>query len=238
MIYNGLDDFLTFDKFSNLDSNFIIGYVGSFYYSPDTERKKELKWYRRRFKDLLNYTPRTEQWLYRSPYFFIRALSLALKNNPKLRGRVSFEYIGEAPSWFINMIKANGLGDIFLNHGFKDKRDVLSIQNKWSAILATSEKIKNSDHFCLPSKLFDVVETRKRILAFVTSGTQKNFLRSYPQTVFFNPDSIEENSRILEDVINDGSNYKSLSLDREFTRYTQSLKILDLLNQILNNKYA
>ena len=232
VIYNGADNFVASTLPSIENSKFTIGYVGSFYYSPDSESKSELKWYKRRFKDILNFTPRKEKWLYRSPYFFLEALSQMLKSNPQLRQSVSFEYVGSVSPWCIEMIEEIGLSEIFINHGFKNKGEVLSIQNSWSAILATSEKIVGGEHYCLPSKIFDAVETRKRILAFVTPGSQENFLKLYPQSVFFDPDKIEENNRLLLQVIKQGNMFDSAPLDKTYSRNVQSLKLLDLLNEI------
>jgi hypothetical protein len=179
---------------------------------------------------MLNYSPRKEQWIYRSPHFFLKALSLVLKDSPRLRKSVCFEYLGAAPDWFLNMIKENQLNDIFINHGFKDKKEVLAIQNSWNAILATSEKVEDGEHFCLPSKIFDAVETKKRILAFVTPGSQENFLKEYPQSVFFNPDSIEQNSKLLKQVICEGNAYNSKPLNKFYFRNEQSLKLISILN--------
>ena len=229
VIYNGLDEFINSDLPNPSNFEFKIGYVGSFYYSPDSELKMNQLWYKRKLKDMLNYSPRKEQWIYRSPYFFLKALSLALSNNPQLRKSVRFEYIGTASSWFLSMIEQNELNDVFINHGFKDKKEVLRIQNSWNAILATSEKVENGVHFCLPSKIFDSIETKKRILAFVTPGSQENFLKEYPQSVFFNPDSIEKNSNLLIQVINEGNNYNSNSLNPHYSRKRQSLKLLSIL---------
>jgi hypothetical protein len=232
VIFNGVDNFFSIDLPDCNSTIYKIGYVGSFYYSPSAENKAKLKWYQKRLKDVLNYTPRKETWIYRSPYFFIKTLSQTLLNNPKLRQRVSFEYIGEASTWLLDMINDAGLSDIFVNHGFKDKREVLAIQKSWSAILATSEKIEGGQHFCLPSKIFDAVQSKKRILAFVTAGTQETFLKGYPQTVFFNPDLLEKNSILLGQVIGEGNNFLSFPLDSQFTRETQSLKLIEIISKV------
>ena len=106
---------------------------------------------------------------------------------------------------------------------------MLKIQNTWNAILATSEKVVDGEHFCLPSKIFDVVNSKKRILAFVTSGSQEKFLKEYPQSVFLNPDNVEGSSKLLKKVINEGYDFTSKSLDNSYSRHEQSQKLLSIL---------
>ena len=229
VIYNGFDDFGIHDIPLINDKKFLIGYVGNFYYSPSGEQNLNCVWYKRGLKNMLNYVPRNEQWIYRSPHFFLKALALMLNDNPSLRKVVRFEYIGAAPSWLKDMVEDNGLTEIFVNHGFKDKKEMLKIQNTWNAILATSEKVVDGEHFCLPSKIFDVVNSKKRILAFVTSGSQEKFLKEYPQSVFLNPDNIEGSSKLLKKVINEGYDFTSKSLDNSYSRHEQSKKLLSIL---------
>jgi hypothetical protein len=107
---------------------------------------------------------------------------------------------------------------------------VLRIQSSWNAILATSEKVVNGNHFCLPSKIFDAVESKKRIFAFVTDGSQKTFLKDYPQTVFFEPDESTENSEKLGKIIRNNLNFASKSLDKFYGREHQSEVFYNLLN--------
>lgn len=232
VIYNGVDDFGTTNL--TLEDNYIfkIGYVGSFYYSPDAETENAKKWYEKKIKNMLQYSPRIEQWAYRSPYFFLKALAELVAKKPEITQKVSFEFVGLAPNWFLTMINNFNLNDIFVNHGFKSKQEVLSIQSSWNAVLATSEKIVNGNHFCLPSKIFDAVASKKRILAFVTDGSQKTFLKEYPQTVFFDPDNLEENIFKLEATINQGANFESSSLDEFYDRSNQSRLFYNILEEI------
>ncbi len=229
IIYNGVDDFGTTNLSKEANDIFKIGYVGSFYYSPDAEIKNAKKWYQRKIKNMLQYSPRSEQWIYRSPYFFLKALAELVAKKPEYTQKIRFEFIGLAPNWFLGMIHDFNLNDIFINHGFKSKQEVLCIQNTWNAILATSEKVVNGNHFCLPSKIFDAVESKKRILAFVTDGSQKTFLKDYPQTVFFEPDQSLENSEKLGEIISNNLNFASKSLDKFYSREHQSQVFYNLL---------
>ena len=231
-IYNGYDDFGVNNLPTQIidKSTFKIGYVGSFYFDPESEKTKATKWYKRNGLKKLSYTPRKEEWIYRSPYFFLKSLSELFKINSKLSNKVYFEFIGDSPMWLNDMIKEFSLENNFINHGFKSKNEVLKIQSGWNAILATSEKVTNSEHFCLPSKIFDAVALGKIIFAFVTPGSQYNFLKNYSQVTFFNPDKTEDNASKLYEIINDsGNNLKIDKLSNEYKRENQASKMLNLL---------
>jgi hypothetical protein len=234
VIYNGVDDFGTTNLSVEDPDIFKIGYVGSFYYSPDAEIENAKKWYQKKIRNMLQYFPRSEQWIYRSPYFCLKALAELVANEPEFTQKIRFEFIGLAPNWFLAMINDFNLNDIFVNHGFKSKQEVLRIQSSWNAILATSEKVVNGNHFCLPSKIFDAVESKKRIFAFVTDGSQKSFLKDYPQTVFFEPDEIKINSEKLGEIINSKLEFPAKSLDKFYSREHQSEVFFGLLNSHKN----
>ena len=48
-----------------------IGYVGSFYYSPNARNMMLQPWWKRKGHRVFQYTPLKEDWLYRSPFFFL-----------------------------------------------------------------------------------------------------------------------------------------------------------------------
>jgi hypothetical protein len=160
-------------------------------------------------------------------------LSLLLKRNPNLKSKLVFEYVGAAPKWLDNMIVDLGLNDNFIHHGFVSKQEVLDIQNSWDAILATSEKVNDGQHFCLPSKLFDVVNSKKMILAFLTPGSQLNFLKDYSQVVFFQPDEFDDSVEKLKALVTDVStNFKSDELSLDFHRENTAKQFYDELMQL------
>lgn len=219
-IFNGYDDLnLKQEEVIQKDSLYRIGYTGSFYYHPDSENVMDEKWYKRSGLKKLYYTPRKEQWKYRSPFFFLKTMSILLEKTPELKSKLVFEYVGAAPHWLNSMVDELGLKHNFISHGFVSKKEVLKIQNSWDATLATSEKVKDGQHFCLPSKLFDIVNSKKRILAFLTPGSQLNFLKNYRQTVFFKPDEFDDNVLKLKDLIeNNNVNFEADELSKSFHR--------------------
>jgi hypothetical protein len=233
-IYNGYDN-LDLKEFTNKkvdDLIYRIGYIGSFYYNPSSDKTMSLKWHKRRGLKKFYYSPRKEKWIYRSPYFFLKTLSLLLEENKTLKSKIYFEFIGSAPEWLNKMIIDFGLEDNFINHGFKSNQEVLEIQSNWDAILATSEKVEEGEHFCLPSKLFDGVASGKRILAFLTPGSQYNFLKAYRQVSFFDPDNALYSMSQLKDIVTRSSvGFKSDNISDQFKREYQTERLTKLLKE-------
>lgn len=226
-VFNGYDnlfsDDIPLDEFE--DEIYRIGYVGSFYYMPKEERYLNKKFYQKKITKFFNFYKREEYWIYRSPYFFLKTIRMYLDKFPEKKDFVRFEYIGKLPEWLPDMVSEFDLNDVFVHHGFKDKASVLKIMSSWNAILTTSEKVVGGDHYSLPSKLFDAVNSGKRILAFITEGAQNSFLKKHTQSVFFPIDDVDACTDMLEKAIDEGDSYTSSPLDSFYTRKTQS-KIL------------
>jgi|26BtaG_2_1085354.scaffolds.fasta_scaffold01949_5 hypothetical protein len=234
-IYNGYDEFDEIDSSPKIArATYIIGYVGGFYYDPKVESLLETKWYKRKGLKKFYFTPRREYWKYRSPYFFLKALQALIEQEPILKDKVRFDYIGRAPYWLDAMLKEFGLSDNFVNHGFLAKNKVLEIQATWDSILATSEKVIDGKHYTIPSKSFDSIKLQKPILAFVTPGSQYNFLKNYKQSVFFDPDNTQENVETLKSIVSGKLQISFDALSDDFTRENQAEKLLQLINKIKN----
>lgn len=228
-IYNGTD----LSEISNEDINinseeiFHVGYIGSYYYDPESEKQKTQKWYlRKRFRKFF-YWPRREDWRYRSPYYFLRAVKVLVERGVN---NIRFHHIGHTPTWLNTMIDELGLKDYIILHGFVNKGQVLKIQSEWHAVLATSERIKDGRHFCLPSKSFDYINSGKIILAFITSGAQQDFFKHFSQAIFFNPDKIVENADFLSDLLSGKFEIKKTSgIPIEYTRKFQTKQLAELV---------
>lgn len=236
VIFNGYDNFeiendiLDIPPFVTNTDSFTIGYVGSFYYDPKIEDMMEIPWYKRRGLQKFYFSPRKEFWKYRSPYFFLKSLQLLIENRPELSDKIKFEYIGKAPNWLPLMIDEMQLTNNFIDHGFCNKMEVLRIQSSWDAILATSEKIIDGNHYTVPSKSFDSIKSKKKIFAYLTPGSQLNFLKAYSQVEIFSPDEITKNAQKLERDITERCETTMDELSPEFTRESQSEKLLDLIS--------
>ena len=71
-------------------------------------------------------------------------------------------------------------------------------------------------------------------MAFVTPGSQYNFLKNYRQTVFFNPDAAEQNTEILKQLITSNTVVVCDELSEDFTREHQSEKLVQLIKACAN----
>lgn len=228
-IYNGteLSEISNEDIFVNSKEVFHVGYIGSFYYDPESEKQKHQKWYlRKKFRKFF-YWPRKEDWKYRSPYYFLKTIKVLIERGVK---NIRFHHVGTTPPWLNTMIEDLGLNDYVQLHGFVNKEQVLKIQSEWSAVLATSERIQGGQHFCLPSKSFDYINSGKIILAFITPGAQQGFLQHFSQTIFFDPEKIDKNADCLSELLNGKIEIKKTTqIPNEYTRKFQTKQLADLV---------
>jgi len=195
---------------------FIIGYVGSFYYSPEAHKNNFTAWWKRKkLHHKLHYTPQKEDWKYRSPYYFLRTLRALFNKYPEYQTMVRFDFIGNKPQWLNEMLVEFNLENNFFNHGFLPQNEAIKLQHSFDAFLATSEKVIDGEHYCLPSKLFDFIDKGKPIIGFLTKGVSADFLRSSKLGFICNPDDVEESVLKLKIII-EGS-YKLIP-DREYLK--------------------
>ena len=240
-IFNGFDADLVknpevFQQHKTSIETIKIGYVGSFYYLPKAEQLHNIKWYKRKGLKKMYYWPRKENWIYRSPYFFLKALSRLIEQQPVYQKKVVFEHVGHCPEWLSDMISDLNLKTNFYSHGFQPKTEVLRIQNTWHGILATSEEVEGGNHYCLPSKSFDMVASKKLILGFITPGSQKSFYEGLEQFIPFDPSHVDKNAKKLSSLIENvfKKPHESSALSDLFSREVQSAILLSLIKEIKN----
>ena len=202
-ITNGFEqDAILFDIEQPALEKITVGYIGSFYYDPGIEALRTSAWIRRPGIKKLNYFPLEEQWLYRTPYFFLKAMQLLFQREPAYRTKIFFKHIGHEPVWLKEMVVSLGLEANYESLGFLAKAEILKAQSQFDWLLATSEKVKNEDHYCLPSKIFDYIKMNKPVLGFVTEGVQKEFIQGANVGVCVNPDDTAAAADHLEALFN------------------------------------
>lgn len=238
VVYNGVDlrkksvtPPESFKTQSISSTTFNIGYVGSFYYSPDAEIAMKKSWWKRKSFKKFHFWPRKEYWVYRSPYFFL----LAISHLPEeIKRQIRFHHVGQPQAWLSEMVKQLDLSANFVSHGFQSKSEVLNIQSQWDALLATSEEIEGRPHFCLPSKVFDYVQTGQPIWAFVGEGAQRDFLEKIEGVLFFDPKSPEDNAQIIEKIVQSRqTTMYGRDIPIEYTRKYQTARIRTLGKTLL-----
>lgn len=189
---------------------FVIGYVGSFYYTPKNRGAVMNPWWQRSPHRWLQYAPRKEDWLYRSPYFFLRTMAVLLARRPELRSLVKVRFAGERPEWLDAQIIEFGLADVVEHLGWLSHRDCLAFQSCCDALLSTSAKIIGGRDYCIAGKTFEYITIGAPIVAFVTDGEQRDFLRHSGGAVLCDPDSISDAAARLESLI-DGTSAPPLN---------------------------
>jgi glycosyl transferase family 4/glycosyl transferase family 1 len=190
-----------------------IGYVGAFYYDPELRNRVLLPWWKRSGHRMLQYSPIKEDWLYRSPYFFFKALADLFDRRPEWRSKIFFHHIGDTPEWLTPMAEELGVKENIVLHGFQVHEKTLELQQSFDLLLATSEKVIGNEHYCLPSKLFTYLRAGKPVLGFVTPGIQHDFISKSNMGPICDPDDPGAASRTIEKIVEDG--YRT-ALDIEY----------------------
>lgn len=186
------------------ESRIVIGYVGSFYYHPEQRRAHFTPWWRKRLHRKLQYSAVKEDWLYRSPFFFFRALSRLFEQNPELRDRIRFEVMGTNASWLSKMAEDFGLRANCVFYPRSSYADILRFQERCDAFLCTSVKVPDSDDYAIASKTFDYLRYGKPIIGFVTRGAQREFLQECGLGLVVDPDDVSAGTAMLERILAGG----------------------------------
>jgi Glycosyltransferase Family 4/Glycosyl transferases group 1 len=185
----------------------VIGYVGSFYYDPKARDQILKPWWKMRGHKMLMYAPTKEDWLYRSPYFFLQTIALLFERNPNLKSLIKIEFIGREPEWLKPMVVKFNLQAQVTIHGFVDHEKSKTLQSGFDLLLTTSEKVMDEEHYSLPSKIFDYVGQSKPILGFVTEGIQKEFILSSGIGIICDPDNPNESASKINSLIANGMKF-------------------------------
>ena len=184
-----------------------IGYVGSFYYHPYQRELIFNPWWKKKPHQWLQYTPRQEDWLYRSPYFFFKTLQQFIKKYPELSELIEIEFIGAKPEWLKEMIKEFKLENHVTLKGFLAHEESIAFQKTCDALLGTSMRVIGGREYCIAGKSYEYIAQQKPILAFMTEGSQKDFFSESGISLIFDADDIEKNVELLKSFINGKINF-------------------------------
>ena len=244
LITNGLD-FEEYDsiQFESLPNNgvdkFIIGYSGSYYYDPISHALAAVPAWKRPGMKKISYQQKhtSENWFYRSPYYFFKALRELFDRRADLVDKIEFHHVGHCPHWLNDMVGEFNLSENFITYGFVTKSENISIQKKFNLLLCTSEKLLNEDHYGLSSKVFDYVYLQKPLLGFVTPGITKDFIEKSGCGIICNPDDPIDSSYKIEYLYENRVIFKP---DKEFLSAFKpdvlTLRLRSLFDLVLNNQ--
>ena len=185
----------------NINQKIVIGYVGGFYYSPESRDLMLKKWYLKRPTRWLNYTPRKEDWLYRTPYFFFRTLQALFERNEGFKKIIEIQFIGKKPNWFDKMVSQFELNDVVFHLGEYSHTNSLKFQQECDVLLITSSKVIGAKDYSIAGKTFEYISMLKPILAFVCAGAQKDILEQTGLAIICNPDDIFGSVNVIEEFI-------------------------------------
>ncbi|TXD81364.1 glycosyltransferase family 4 protein [Subsaximicrobium wynnwilliamsii] len=154
----------------------VIGYVGSFYYSPESRDLIMTPWWKKKAHRKLQYVPRKEDWLYRSPYFLFKNLDALFLTYPELKHIIKVKFAGTRPDWFDEMVSEFGLENNVEHLGWISQTESLAFQDSCDFLLATSAKVIGGRDYSIAGKTFEYFRMQKPILALVAEGAQKDML--------------------------------------------------------------
>jgi len=172
-----------------------IGYVGSFYYSVEARKQMLAPWWKKRGHRKLQYMPKKQDWLYRSPFFFFKTLQWIQKNAPKLFERIRVEFVGKKPAWLEDMITEMNLNDVVVLLGERSHEEAIRFQRDCDMLLITSAKMLGGRDYSVAGKTFEYIQTQKPILSFACEGAQKDLLEKTGIALICNPDDLEETAK-------------------------------------------
>ncbi len=187
--------------YTSSDKELVIGYVGSFYYEPKVRQEMMEPWWKKKGHRMLQYMPQIQDWLYRSPYFFFKALKRLRDVKPELAARIKVKFVGKIPDWLPAMIADAGLeGSVELLGPMPHAR-ALAFQKECDMLLITSAKRVGGKDYSVAGKTFEYIQAQKPILAFVCESSQKDILEDSGMALICNPDDEEQSAAAMADFM-------------------------------------
>jgi hypothetical protein len=233
-IQNGYDGELEKWKAVNPDKEQIsIGYVGSFYFSPDARKQMLKPWWKKRGHRMLQYIPQRQDWLYRSPWFFFKSLQWLKKLDPVTAARIQVKFVGKSAPWLEDMIRESGLEDQVHLCGVKPHGEALVFQKECDMLLITSAKRIGGNDYSIAGKTFEYIQAQKPILAFVPAGAQKELLQKTGMALICDPDQEEDSAK---DMIRLLKGEMKLEPETAFIRSLSRELLTGSLSEIIKNQ--
>lgn len=201
---NGFDAHVPAEK--NIDWNWnpgsklVIGYAGSFYYNPESHSLIYSKWKEKKFYQLLQYVPRRENWLYRSPFFFFKGIRQLIDMEPSYQEKIEIRIAGNQPSWIVDMANHFNLTEIVKFYGHVKKAEMDHFYKSCDILLSTSIKVEGGFDYCIGGKTYEYFLMKKPILGLVCEGAQKKVLQQSGMSIICDPDQPEEFVKSIQTI--------------------------------------
>jgi glycosyltransferase involved in cell wall biosynthesis len=174
-----------------------IVYVGSFYYTPEAHAATFRPLWRRRPHQWLHYRLRRENWLYRSPYFFLRGLRHLADQMPDLAARLHVTFVGRVPAWLPAMLAETRTTGAVALPGVLPHARVLRLEREADAVLLTGARIDKGRDYSIAGKVFEYFAARTPILALLPDGAMRDLVTESGLGLFADPDDVDAIAALL-----------------------------------------
>jgi glycosyltransferase involved in cell wall biosynthesis len=178
-----------------------IVYAGSFYYTPEAREATFRPIWRRLPQHWLHYRSRREDWLYRSPYFFLRGIQRLRAQHPALARRLRVTFIGVVPRWLPAMLDETGTADVVATPGRVPHVEALRLERQADALLLTSAKVLDGRDYSIAGKLYEYFAARAPIVALLTDGAMRDLVSESGLGLLADPDDTDAVAAVLAKVI-------------------------------------
>ena len=213
----------------------VIGYVGSFYYSPETREQMFQPWWKKKGHRMLQYIPAKQDWLYRSPHFFFKALQQLNNAHPGIGKRIRVKFAGKKHEWLTDMIASFGLQEQVTLLGEIPHDRSLAFQQECDALLITSAKQLAGRDYSIAGKTYEYLQMQKPVIAFVCEGAQKDLLDESGTALICDPDdtagSVDRLIDLFEGRITFTPNYPFLG---KLTRKALTGQLAELISNTID----
>ena len=149
----------------------VIGYTGSFYYNPDTAAQMFKPFWKKKGHRMFQFTPRKEEWRYRSPYYFFKNIRYLVGQQPEWANKLVIKFAGRKPYWFDSMVTEFNLENMVQHVGKLKKKEVIEFQNNCDFMLLTSVKVPDGYDYCVAGKTFEHIALGIPILGIRYTGS-------------------------------------------------------------------
>jgi glycosyltransferase involved in cell wall biosynthesis len=168
-----------------------IAHIGHFYYDPQARDALLSPRRARPLHRWMFYTPRREDWLYRSPYFFLLGLRRFADQHPALASRIRVKFAGTVPDWLPAMLRDTGTESLVELLGWVEHKDAVALAKTADALLLTSAKVIGGRDYSVAGKLFEYIGARRPVLGVLTDGAMRDLLAESGLGLLADPDDTD-----------------------------------------------
>lgn len=178
-------------------NKFILTYVGRFYWGYSEKAKTRLT-------DLLSlgplqYRPFPLELNSATPYYFLKAVHELLKMHPSLKNEIAIKFVGPLDKKNAALIEQFSLKDIVSVTGYIDHTQCIKMTLE-SNLLIYIVGYCSKPLYAVAAKLYEYMASKIPILALVSEGDSKDFLKKSGLAFFAHPTNIEDISKKIYEL--------------------------------------